>query len=188
MSINSITLIFPKYRVNAILPYHHHDLRILLSFTSTTDHHLLVQNNLKYQSQYRFKPSSVKMQVPRNLFILLTTIFSLVLILNPFQPVSAHIHTEVPENVRKMAFLLHEHCVKETGIDEDWSLQMIRGTMPEDRSFGCYLHCMFNTVGLVSPEGHIRFQDIMHLLPARHQEIIADVTEKCDTIREFSCA
>lgn len=125
------------------------------------------------------------MQVPRNLFIHLTTILSLVLILNPSQPVSAHIHTEVPENVRKMAFLLHEHCVKETGIDEDWSLQVIRGTMPEDRSFGCYLHCMFNTVGLVSPEGHIRFQDIMHLLPERHQEIIADVTEKCDTIREL---
>lgn len=122
------------------------------------------------------------MQFPRYLFIFSTaTILSLVL----FHTACAHIHTEMPENVRKMAFLLHEHCVKETGIDEDLSLQMIRGSMPEDRNFGCYLHCMFNTVGLVSPEGHIRFQDIMHLLPARHQEVIADVVERCSTIREF---
>lgn len=92
---------------------------------------------------------------------------------------------EMPENVRKMAFLLHEHCVKETGVDEDWTLQMIKGKMPEDREVGCYLHCMFNTIGLVSDEGKIRFQEIMHLLPARHQEVLDDVVKQCDTIRKF---
>lgn len=99
-------------------------------------------------------------------------------------PVSGHIHLEMPENIRKIAFLLHEHCVEVTGIDEDWTLQMVRGKMPEDRSIGCYLHCMFDTIGLVSDEGHIRFQEVLHLLPQRHQEILSDVVQRCGTIRE----
>lgn len=103
----------------------------------------------------------------------------------PRQNVSAHIQTMVPENVRKMAFILHEHCVEVTGVDEDLTLQMIRGQMPEDKNFGCYLHCMFDTVGLVSPEGHINFQDVLHLLPSQHQEVLTDVVERCSTIREF---
>ena len=91
----------------------------------------------------------------------------------------------MPENIRKIAILLHEHCVQETGIEEDWTMQLIKGAMPEDRNIGCYLHCMFDTVGLVSPEGHIRFQDVMHLLPARHQEVLTDVVSRCDTVREY---
>lgn len=120
---------------------------------------------------------SVKMQFSQTLLIavaLSSTIF--------LAQVSAHIHLEVPENVRKMAFILHEHCVAETGIDEDYTIQMLRGKLPEDRNFGCYLHCMFDTVGLVTTEGHIRFEDIMHLLPMRHQEVISEVVRACETV------
>lgn len=121
------------------------------------------------------------MQIAQNLLIVSLLIRFLV----SYHPVTAHMHVEMPENIRKMAFLLHEHCVKQTGIDEDWTVQMIKGEMPEDRSVGCYLHCMFDTIGLVTPEGHIRFQDIMHLMPQRHQEVIADVVSRCDTIRKW---
>lgn len=114
----------------------------------------------------------------------LLTVVSISLINNSGR-VSAHVHLVVPENMRKMAFLLHEHCVKETGVDEDWTLQMIRGSMPEDKSFGCYLHCMFDSVGLVSHEdGQINFQEIMHLMPTTYQEVLSDVVQRCSTVRK----
>lgn len=117
-------------------------------------------------------------------FVLLTaTVLALYITLD-IDSVSAHVHLVVPENVRKMAFILHEHCVQETGVNEDWTLQMIHGSMPEDKSFGCYLHCMFDSVGLVAHDGQINFQEIMHLMPSQHQEVISDVVQRCATIRK----
>lgn len=133
-------------------------------------------------SQLNFTSQSVIMRFQQILNIAVTLSLVLVLAVNLARPVSGHIHLEVPENVRKMAFILHEHCVAETGIDEDWTIQMLRGKLPEDRNFGCYLHCIFDTVGLVSTEGHIRFEDIMHLLPMRHQEVIGEVVKACNTV------
>lgn len=115
--------------------------------------------------------------------VIVVTIVCLSLLSN-FCQVSAHIHLAVPENVRKMAFILHEHCVRETSVDEDWTLQMLRGSMPEDRSYGCYLHCIFNTIGLVAEDGTIMLEQILHLIPEVHKEMLEGAIQNCQTIRE----
>lgn len=113
----------------------------------------------------------------------LVAVLSIVLVSNHI--VSGHIHLEVPENVRKMAYILHEHCVEQTKVDGDWTLQMLRGAMPEDKNYGCYLHCIFDTIGLVAEDGTILFDQILHLLPDRHRETLMAAVRNCATIRKL---
>lgn len=99
-------------------------------------------------------------------------------------------HIDMPDNLRAAAKLLHTYCVGEIGVDEALIDASINGNLPEDPKLACYIHCLFNTAGLIHTDtGKVRFDEISHLFPDKHKGLIDQVTEKCQTIRKcnFKC-
>lgn len=99
-------------------------------------------------------------------------------------------HIDMPDNLRQAATLLHDHCVKDTSVDEALITASVGGNLPRDPKLACYIHCLFNTAGLIHTEtGRIRFDEVAHLFPDKHKDLIESVTEKCQTIRKcyFNC-
>lgn len=95
------------------------------------------------------------------------------------------ISLDMPDNMKKAAQLLHDHCVGATGVDEALIEASRGGNLPDDPNLKCYVHCLFETAGLIHRDtGKIRFDEVSHLFPQAHQEIIEKITQKCDTIRE----
>lgn len=99
-------------------------------------------------------------------------------------------HIDMPENLRQAAKLLHTFCVDDVKVDEALIDQSIGGYLPQDPKLACYIHCLFNTAGLIHTEtGRVRFDEISHLFPDKHKGLIDRVTEECGTIRKcyFNC-
>lgn len=99
-------------------------------------------------------------------------------------------HIDMPENLKAAAKLLHNYCVDETKVDESLIDASVRGNLPQDPKLACYIHCLFETSGLIHADtGKIRFDEISHLFPDKHKGLIDLVTEKCNTIRKcyFKC-
>lgn len=99
-------------------------------------------------------------------------------------------HIDMPENLKAAAKLLHTYCVGETGVDEGLISASVNGNLPHDPKLACYIHCLFNTAGLIHTEtGRVRFDEVSHLFPEKHKGLIDEVTQKCETIRKcrFNC-
>ncbi|GAB0094924.1 hypothetical protein DMENIID0001_102500 [Sergentomyia squamirostris] len=89
---------------------------------------------------------------------------------------------EIPEEYREGARLLHNHCVAQTGVDEQLIYESVGGYLPDDRTLQCYIDCLFRSTGLIDDDGHILFAEIAHIFPTEIKEIILAVTEKCKTV------
>lgn len=99
-------------------------------------------------------------------------------------------HIDMPENLKQASKLLHKHCVTETNVDESLITASVNGNLPEDRKLACYIHCLFDTAGLIHQDtGKIRFDEVAHLFPDKHKGLIESVTEECKTVRKcyFNC-
>lgn len=99
-------------------------------------------------------------------------------------------HIDMPDNLKKAASLLHDSCVKDTSVDEALISASFGGNLPKDPKLACYIHCLFDTAGLIHMDtGRIRFDEVAHLFPDKHKDLIELVTETCQTIRKcyFNC-
>lgn len=96
-------------------------------------------------------------------------------------------HIDMPDNLKPAARLLHRHCVDETKVDEALIEASVSGNLPKDDKLGCYIHCLFDTAGLIHLDtGKVRFDEVSHLFPDKHKGLIDKVTEQCQTIRKLN--
>lgn len=119
-----------------------------------------------------------------------TSVLVLLVILAGALRKSDGFHIDMPENLKAAAKLLHTYCVGETKVDESLISASVGGYLPQDDKLACYIHCIFDTAGLIHTDtGKIRFDEVSHLFPDKHKGLIDQVTKECETIRKccFNC-
>jgi hypothetical protein len=62
---------------------------------------------------------------------------------------------EVPEKFQKLAKMLHNTCIESTGVSEVTLSQCKNSIVPDDHQSKCYIHCIFDSVGLIDNLGKI---------------------------------
>ncbi|ETN64065.1 odorant binding protein, antennal [Anopheles darlingi] len=95
---------------------------------------------------------------------------------------------EIPDRYKKPAKILHETCVSESGASEELLRQCLDGTIHADKAVQCYIHCLFDKIGVIEPEtGRIFLEwltDMLptDMLPTDMQHAIAHLTRECGHI------
>ncbi|XP_050083835.1 general odorant-binding protein 69a-like [Anopheles aquasalis] len=90
---------------------------------------------------------------------------------------------EIPERYKKPAKMLHEMCVAESGASEELLRQCLDGTIHDDAAVQCYIHCLFDKIGVIDPEtGRIFLDWLTDMLPSDLQQALAHLTRECGHI------
>ncbi|XP_035773860.1 general odorant-binding protein 69a-like isoform X2 [Anopheles albimanus] len=90
---------------------------------------------------------------------------------------------EIPDRYKKPAKMLHETCVAESGASEELLRQCLDGTIHDDKAVQCYIHCLFDKIGVIEPEtGRILLDWLTEMLPSDLQQVVAHLTRECGHI------
>ncbi|XP_001353390.2 general odorant-binding protein 69a [Drosophila pseudoobscura] len=98
---------------------------------------------------------------------------------------------ELSPTMKKQVGKLKDRCIKQTGASAERMLQAKKDqVLPDDPAFKCFLHCMFDMLGLIDSHNVMQLESLIEVLPEEiHPEINALVgncgTQKgidgCDT-------
>ncbi|XP_054273035.1 general odorant-binding protein 83a-like isoform X2 [Macrosteles quadrilineatus] len=84
------------------------------------------------------------------------------------------------EEQMKMAEMLHNNCVKETGVSEDSFSAAAKGDFKEDDSLKCYMKCLLVQMGVFSEEDMSLDKEAMiEMVPDEVKEQSTKAVEKC---------
>ncbi|XP_023169887.2 general odorant-binding protein 69a [Drosophila hydei] len=95
--------------------------------------------------------------------------------------ITPHQAWDIPEMVRKQVNKMHKRCMAKTGAGEELMAQAHKGILPNDPSFKCFLHCMFDVFGLIDSENVMHLESLVEMLPEEIHEKIMTLVEACGT-------
>lgn len=76
---------------------------------------------------------------------------------------------EIPEKYKNAAKILHNHCLEKTKADEEVLRQCANRIIPDDPVTKCYIHCIFDSVGLIDENGQI---DLVSVAQTYYPELV----------------
>ncbi|XP_073843571.1 odorant-binding protein 69a [Musca autumnalis] len=88
---------------------------------------------------------------------------------------------ELPETFRKNARKLHNRCQNQTNTAEDVIKSSFSGSLPKDNNFPCYLHCIYDMVGLIDGNNVMHFENLQHVLPEAYHPSVMALADACGT-------
>ncbi|XP_005177698.2 general odorant-binding protein 69a [Musca domestica] len=88
---------------------------------------------------------------------------------------------EVPEHFKKHAKKLHKRCQNQTNTSDDVIRASFSGTLPQDDNFACYIHCIFDMIGVIDEKNVMRLESLTQVLPEELHPMITTLVESCGT-------
>ncbi|ALC44323.1 Pbprp1 [Drosophila busckii] len=89
---------------------------------------------------------------------------------------------EVPEVVKKQVKKVHARCVNQTGVSEAMIVETHKTQqLPNDPTFKCFLHCMFDMFGLIDSEQVMHLESLIEVLPETMHEKVKRLADTCGT-------
>ncbi|XP_030572718.1 general odorant-binding protein 69a [Drosophila novamexicana] len=95
--------------------------------------------------------------------------------------ITPHQAWEIPDVVRKQMKKLHARCMTATGVSEELVSQAHKGVLPNDQTFKCFLHCMFEMVGLIDSDNVMHLESLVDVLPVEIHSKILNLADSCGT-------
>ncbi|EDW40324.1 GL25188 [Drosophila persimilis] len=80
---------------------------------------------------------------------------------------------ELSPTMKKQVAKLKDRCIKQTGASAERMLQAKKDqVLPDDPAFKCFLHCMFDMLGLIDSHNVMQLESLIEVLPEEiHPEI-----------------
>ncbi|EDW18016.1 general odorant-binding protein 69a [Drosophila mojavensis] len=93
--------------------------------------------------------------------------------------ITPHQAFDVPEVVKKHVKKLHKRCVAKTGVSEELLEHAQKGNLPNDPTFKCFLHCMFDMFGLIDSDNVMHLEALVEVLPVEIHDKILALVDAC---------
>ncbi|KAM7358731.1 odorant-binding protein 69a [Cochliomyia hominivorax] len=88
---------------------------------------------------------------------------------------------EIPDHLKKHAKKLHKRCQSQTNTPDEVIRSSMTGVLPKDRNFQCYIHCLFDIIGVMDENNLIHINNLQQVLPEEMHSIITKLSEACGT-------
>ncbi|XP_064547532.1 general odorant-binding protein 69a [Drosophila montana] len=95
--------------------------------------------------------------------------------------ITPHQAWEIPDVLKKQVKKLHDRCMASTGVTEELMTEAHKGNLPNDPTFKCFLHCMFETVGLMDSDNVMHLESLVEVLPVEIHPKILNLVDACGT-------
>ncbi|KNC24411.1 Pheromone-binding protein-related protein 1 [Lucilia cuprina] len=106
------------------------------------------------------------------IFTIITVIATLVITNNAL---------EIPEHLKKHARKLHKRCQNQTETPDDIIRSSLKGELPKNKNFECYVHCIFDIIGIMDENNIIRIELLTQVLPEELHPTLTMLSDNCGT-------
>uniref|UniRef100_A0A3F2Z3F9 Uncharacterized protein n=1 Tax=Glossina brevipalpis TaxID=37001 RepID=A0A3F2Z3F9_9MUSC len=111
----------------------------------------------------------------------MTTIFKGIFLLLSSLLLIAAQNPQVDKKLKKQALRLHDYCVKKVDSNTEYLLDALFNKTEHTDAFKCYLHCIYDTFGLVSNNNEINALNMLPMVPPEYHDMVVDLHSACDT-------
>nr|BAI82448.1 odorant binding protein 8 [Delia antiqua]BAS69447.1 odorant-binding protein 8 [Delia platura] len=88
---------------------------------------------------------------------------------------------EIPEHLRKHARRIHKRCQNQSDTPEAVIKESLKGGLPNNKNFECYIQCLFDIMGIMDESNTIHIDNLLQILPEEMHPMVTMLSQACGT-------